>query len=61
MMALDPTRHGDKWTKNSEGKWQRKDKPPLYLSKIDDGEHNTHHASPARAPAHTPEWDEDFM
>jgi len=61
MMALDQTRHGDEWTKNSEGKWQRKDKPPLYLSTIDDGERNAHHASPARAPAHAPEWDDDLM
>ncbi|MFC3320393.1 host specificity protein [Mesorhizobium cantuariense] len=29
---LDPTQHPEKWVKNSDGEWQRADKPPLYLS-----------------------------
>ncbi|WP_246667660.1 Effector protein NopP [Bradyrhizobium macuxiense] len=37
-MVLDPTQHPDKWTKNSDGEWQRANKPSLYLSKADDTE-----------------------
>ncbi|WFU40167.1 Effector protein NopP [Bradyrhizobium sp. CB82] len=32
-MVLDPTQYPDRWTKNSNGQWQRADKPALYLSK----------------------------
>ncbi|GLR91148.1 Effector protein NopP [Bradyrhizobium iriomotense] len=32
-MVLDPTQHPERWTKNSDGQWQRADKPALYLSK----------------------------
>ncbi|MCA1443498.1 Effector protein NopP [Ensifer sp. IC4062] len=35
-MVLDPIQHPDKWTKNSAEKWQRADKPPLYLRKSED-------------------------
>ncbi|ANT54325.1 host specificity protein (plasmid) [Mesorhizobium amorphae CCNWGS0123] len=31
--VLDPTQRPDKWTENSDGEWQRADKPGLYLSK----------------------------
>ncbi|WP_244425937.1 Effector protein NopP [Mesorhizobium amorphae] len=37
-MVLDPTQHPDKWTKNSDGEWQRAGKPAMYLSKADDSE-----------------------
>ncbi|MGY3610782.1 MULTISPECIES: host specificity protein [unclassified Bradyrhizobium] len=33
--VLDPRQHPDKWTLNEEGKWQRVDKPRLYLSKAE--------------------------
>ncbi|WP_210265139.1 host specificity protein [Bradyrhizobium archetypum] len=33
--VLDPRQHPDKWTLNEEGKWQRADKPRLYLSKAE--------------------------
>ncbi|KRQ93200.1 host specificity protein [Bradyrhizobium valentinum] len=33
--VLDPRQHPDKWTLNDEGKWQRVDKPRLYLSKVE--------------------------
>ncbi|MET4117950.1 hypothetical protein ABIB85_004366 [Bradyrhizobium sp. JR1.5] len=33
--VLDPTQHPDKWTLNEQGKWQRADKPRLYLSKAE--------------------------
>ncbi|WP_246505991.1 host specificity protein [Mesorhizobium silamurunense] len=36
--VLDPTQHPDKWTKNSNGEWQRAGKPGLYLSKSDESE-----------------------
>lgn len=32
--VLDPAQHPEKWTKNSDGEWQRADKPALYLSKV---------------------------
>ncbi|MET2832775.1 host specificity protein [Mesorhizobium shangrilense] len=35
---LDPSQHPDKWAKNSEGEWQRADKPCLYLSKAEDSD-----------------------
>ncbi|KRQ06508.1 hypothetical protein [Bradyrhizobium manausense] len=34
-MVLDPTQHPERWTKNSDGQWQRADKPALYLSKAE--------------------------
>ncbi|RRH93215.1 host specificity protein [Mesorhizobium tamadayense] len=33
--VLDPAQHPEKWTKNSDGEWQRADKPALYLSKAE--------------------------
>ncbi|WP_028350660.1 hypothetical protein [Bradyrhizobium murdochi] len=33
--VLDPRQHPDKWTLNEQGKWQRVDKPQLYLSKAE--------------------------
>ncbi|UFW92013.1 host specificity protein (plasmid) [Bradyrhizobium barranii] len=33
--VLDPRQQPDKWTLNEEGKWQRADKPRLYLSKAE--------------------------
>ncbi|MBA1142430.1 Effector protein NopP [Mesorhizobium sp. CCANP35] len=35
-MVLDPTQHPDKWTKNSDGEWQRAGKPAKYLCKTED-------------------------
>lgn len=32
-MVLDPTQHPETWTKNSDGEWQRANKPRLYLAK----------------------------
>nr|WP_234886922.1 host specificity protein [Sinorhizobium terangae] len=31
--VLDPAQHPEKWTMNSDGEWQRANKPALYLSK----------------------------
>ncbi|WP_407114429.1 effector protein NopP [Bradyrhizobium sp. LMG 9283] len=36
LMVLDPTRNPDKWGKNSNGEWQRENKPRLYLSKAEE-------------------------
>ncbi|WP_275191186.1 hypothetical protein, partial [Bradyrhizobium sp. CSA112] len=61
MMVLDPTRHSDKWTKNDNGEWQRKNKPPLYLSKAEDSDGRDARGA-QRAPNTTPDWDDDdFM
>ncbi|MCC8978493.1 effector protein NopP [Bradyrhizobium sp. 10BB] len=35
-MVLDPAHRPDKWTRNADGKWQRANKPELYLSKARD-------------------------
>ncbi|WP_456639470.1 effector protein NopP [Bradyrhizobium sp. USDA 10063] len=61
MMVLDPTKRPDKWTKNSDGEWQRANKPLLYLSKAEDSEgRDTEGAE--RAPNTPPDWDDDdFM
>ncbi|MFB9262268.1 Effector protein NopP [Bradyrhizobium erythrophlei] len=61
LMVLDPTQHPDKWTKNSNGEWQRANKPPLYLSKANDSEgRNTEDSE--RAPGTSPDLDDyDFM
>ncbi len=61
MMVLDPTQHPDKWIKNSDRKWQRADKPHLYLSKVEESEGRGTQRS-ARARNVSPEWeDDDFM
>ncbi|WP_407151044.1 host specificity protein [Bradyrhizobium sp. ORS 86] len=44
--VLDPN-HSDKWTKNSEGKWQRAGKPEMYLSKMESGDVDTEASSEA--------------
>ncbi|MFH0301650.1 effector protein NopP [Bradyrhizobium sp. 31Argb] len=61
MMVLDPTRHPDKWIKNSDGEWQRTNKPPLYLSKAEESEGRDTERS-ERARNVSPDWeDDDFM
>ncbi|OAF04273.1 hypothetical protein AYJ54_24075 [Bradyrhizobium centrolobii] len=60
-MALDPTQHPDKWTKNGDGEWQRANKPPLYLSKADDTE-GSDIDDVERTPTTPPDSDDDdFM
>ncbi|MCA6115065.1 Effector protein NopP [Bradyrhizobium sp. WSM 1738] len=60
MMVLDPTKHPNKWTKNDDGEWQRKNKPPLYLKATDISGSDTRGAQRARNI--TPDWDDDdFM
>ncbi|OCK59967.1 hypothetical protein [Bradyrhizobium sp. LMTR 3] len=60
MMVLDPTKHPNKWTKNDDGEWQRKNKPPLYLKATDSSGIDTRAAQ--RTPNTTPDWDDDdFM
>ncbi|ANW05838.1 hypothetical protein LMTR13_24260 [Bradyrhizobium icense] len=60
MMVLDPTKHPNKWTKNDDGEWQRKNKPPLYLKAADADGSDTRGAQ--RASNTTPDWDDDdFM
>ncbi|WP_246738299.1 Effector protein NopP [Bradyrhizobium sp. CCBAU 051011] len=60
MMVLDPTKHPNKWTKNDDGEWQRKNKPPLYLKATDTSGSGTRGAQLARNT--TPDWDDgDFM
>ncbi|WP_407175530.1 Effector protein NopP [Bradyrhizobium sp. STM 3562] len=59
MMVLDPTR-SDKWT-NSSGEWQRANKPPLYLSKVQETDGRQAEGS-LPAVNTTPDWeDDDFM
>ncbi|WOH52871.1 Effector protein NopP [Bradyrhizobium sp. sBnM-33] len=61
MMVLDPTRHSDKWTKNDDGEWQRKNKPQLYLSKAEPSDGSETRGA-QRAPDTMPDWDDDdFM
>lgn len=61
LMVLDPTQHPNKWGRNSHGKWQRENKPQLYLSKADESEGRATERS-ERARNTTPDWeDDDFM
>ncbi|MCP1909949.1 type III effector protein NopP precursor [Bradyrhizobium brasilense] len=61
LMVLDPTQHPDKWGKNSQGEWQRENKPRFYLSKAAESEGRGTERS-ERAGNTSPDWeDDDFM
>ncbi|WP_027576993.1 hypothetical protein [Bradyrhizobium sp. WSM1743] len=57
LMVLDPTR-SDKWTYNSAGRWQRADKPPLYLAKTEESDGRNAESS-SRSAKRMPDWEED--
>ncbi|OCK59973.1 Effector protein NopP [Bradyrhizobium sp. LMTR 3] len=57
-MVLDPTQYPDIWIKNTAGEWQRKNNPPLYLSKAAGGESSN--IGSAASPA-TYSYEDDFM
>ncbi|WP_439365800.1 Effector protein NopP [Bradyrhizobium sp. DASA03005] len=60
LMVLDPTRHPDKWGKNSHGEWQRENKPRLYLKAEESEGRATQRSEGAQNTA--PDWeDDDFM
>ncbi|TWB87228.1 hypothetical protein FBZ93_1229 [Bradyrhizobium macuxiense] len=56
-MVLDPTQHPEKWTKNSDGEWQRANKPAFYLFKIRDGKDSD---AESAASISTDSCDDDF-
>ncbi|MBW8833126.1 MAG: hypothetical protein JF606_27845 [Burkholderiales bacterium] len=58
-MVLDPTQHPEKWTRNSDGEWQRANKSKLYLAKEDDGSSTS--STESAASAGTNSCDDDFM
>jgi hypothetical protein len=57
-MVLDPTRHPEKWMKNSDGEWQRANKSKLYLAK-DEG--STTSSAESAASSRVSSGDDDFM
>lgn len=54
-MVLDPTQHPDKWTRNSDGEWQRANKPKRYLARAEGS------SSESGESAKTGSSDGDFM